>query len=113
MGPEVARAARGDGVAVLAEAALEPMGDGDGGSPAQDGGQEPSQAPRALPLDRVLEGVVTSLDPGARTADVALAPGFVGRVYLSDVSWAREPNPKRRPRKVKRIEDVCNQFSYR
>ena len=33
-------------------------------------------------------------------------PGIEGIVHLEDVEWAREPNPKRRPRPVTRITEV-------
>lgn len=62
--------------------------------------------PPSLPFDTPLEGIVLSLDAESQSARVAFAPGVEGRVDLKDVNWAREPNPDRRPRPVKRIGDV-------
>ena len=59
-----------------------------------------------LPRDLPLIGVVTEVDEKAATARVAFAPGIAGEVALGDVSWAREPNPKRSPRKVKKITKI-------
>jgi len=60
----------------------------------------------SLPWDTPLEGIVVSVEPESQSARVAFGPGVEGRVDLKDVNWAREPNPKRRPRPVKRIEDI-------
>ena len=60
----------------------------------------------SLPFDTPLDGIVLSLDSESQSARVAFAPGVEGRVDLEDVNWAREPNPDRRPRPVKRIGDI-------
>jgi len=52
--------------------------------------------PPEVPSDRPLLGMVTSVDAKANTAQVSFAPQVEGRVYLADVDWARQPNPKRR-----------------
>jgi penicillin-binding protein 1A len=62
--------------------------------------------PPEVPLDRPLLGVVTSVDAKAKTAQVSFAPEVEGRVYLADVDWARQPNPKRRPTPVKKIGKI-------
>jgi penicillin-binding protein 1A len=51
-------------------------------------------------------GVVTSVDDKADRALVSFAPGLEAEVHLADVDWAREPQPKRRPRPLKRIGSV-------
>jgi len=52
------------------------------------------------------EGVITGVEPESKLARVAFAPGLEGFVRLSDVSWARTPNPKKAPYRVRRIEHV-------
>jgi penicillin-binding protein 1A len=62
----------------------------------------------ALPLapEQIYEGVVTVVDVEAKTAQVAFAPDITATVALADVRWAREPDPKRSPRRVRAIEKV-------
>lgn len=62
--------------------------------------------PLWLPLDETIHGVVTAVDAGDGTAAVAFGPDRRGIVHLEDVSWAREPNPARRPRPVSSIDEV-------
>jgi len=62
--------------------------------------------PPELPFEKVLLGVVTSVDTQGQTAQVFFAPEVEGRVYLADVDWARTPNPKRRPSPVKKIGKI-------
>jgi penicillin-binding protein 1A len=50
---------------------------------------EPGAAERSLERGRAYVGVVSAVDDEAGLARVALAPGVVGVVHLSDVSWAR------------------------
>jgi len=59
-----------------------------------------------VPFDEPLLGVVTAVDEKAGSARVALAPDTFGEVALADVSWAREPDPKRSPRKVRKISKI-------
>jgi len=73
-----------------------------GGPPSADGevalgqgGDEESEVVE-VPLHERFEGVVVSVDRGAQTALVALAPGIEGLVSVADVRWARAPNPKTR-----------------
>jgi penicillin-binding protein 1A len=60
----------------------------------------------ALSGEHRLTGVVTAVDPEAKTARVGFAPGLDVDVPLSDVEWARTPNPKQAPRRVRAIEKV-------
>ena len=53
-----------------------------------------------------LLGVVVEVDPEAQMARIDLGRGLVGVASLDDVDWAKEPDPKRRPRAVKKIESV-------
>jgi len=64
--------------------------------------------PGALPLapEQIYEGVVTVVDAPAKNAQVAFAPGVTATVALADVRWAREPDPKKSPRRVRAIEKV-------
>ncbi|MEZ4215086.1 MAG: PBP1A family penicillin-binding protein [Myxococcota bacterium] len=59
-----------------------------------------------VPFQKRLQGVVLSVDRGAQTALVALAPGVEGLVSVADVRWAREPNPKTRGAPVNDIAHV-------
>ncbi|NNL68098.1 MAG: PBP1A family penicillin-binding protein, partial [Myxococcales bacterium] len=52
------------------------------------------------------EGVVVSVDSKAQSARVAFAPGIEAEIGVDDVSWAREPDPKKPPRAVKQISKV-------
>jgi penicillin-binding protein 1A len=61
---------------------------------------------RLLPFDEPLLGVVTAVDANAQTARVRFAPDIEGEVRLEDVDWAREVNPKRRRRPVKKITSI-------
>ncbi len=62
--------------------------------------------PLELPFDEPVLGVVTEVDTDAQTALVSFAPGVDGIVALADVTWAREVEPKRRPRPVKKIAKI-------
>jgi penicillin-binding protein 1A len=53
-----------------------------------------------------LLGVVTLVDEPSASARVAFAPGVDGLVRLEDVRWAREPDPKRSPYKIRSIGKV-------
>ncbi|MBW2271958.1 MAG: PBP1A family penicillin-binding protein [Deltaproteobacteria bacterium] len=59
-----------------------------------------------LTLDEPKLGVVVRVDAEMETTRIVFAPGIEGQVGLEDVSWAREPDPKRRPRPVKQIEEI-------
>ena len=59
-----------------------------------------------LPFDEPVVGVVISVDREAQQARIGFAPGIEGIVHLEDVAWAREVNPKRRPRPVERITKI-------
>jgi penicillin-binding protein 1A len=66
-----------------------------------------TQAPAApLAPDVLYEGVVIGVDAGAKSARVAFAPDVEGIVLLEDVSWAREPDLKSAPRRVRSIDEV-------
>jgi len=62
--------------------------------------------PVRVPTDVPLRGVVTAIDPGDDTARVAFAPEVEATVRLSDVRWARKPDPSKRPRSVRHIEEI-------
>ncbi len=68
-------------------------------------GAEPAPAP-ALKGDGPFLGVVTAVDPKAKQATVAFAPEVEGTVHLKDVSWARQPDPSKAPRRVRKIEKI-------
>lgn len=51
-------------------------------------------------------GVVTQVNEEGDFARIGFAPSLEGIVRLKDVSWAREPAPKKRPRDVKDIEKI-------
>ena len=53
-----------------------------------------------------LQGVITQVDEASDSAQVSFAPGVDGIVQLEDVRWAREPDPKRTPYRVRSIESV-------
>ena len=53
-----------------------------------------------------LLGVITAVEPEAKSARVAFAPDLEGVVRLEDVSWAREPDPNRSPYKVRSIGKI-------
>ena len=53
-----------------------------------------------------LVGVVVEVDTEAQAARIDLGRGLVGVASLDDVDWAKTPDPKRRPRAVKKIEAV-------
>jgi penicillin-binding protein 1A len=63
-------------------------------------------APPLVPFGEPLIGVVLSVDGKAQTARIGLAPGVEGDVRLEDVDWAREVQPKRRPRAVTKITRI-------
>jgi len=63
-------------------------------------------APVRVPTGRPLEGLVTEVDRGRDTARVAFAPGIEATVRLADVRWATRPDPTRRPRNARGIEEV-------
>ncbi|MEZ4281212.1 MAG: PBP1A family penicillin-binding protein [Myxococcota bacterium] len=51
----------------------------------------------------VLEGLVVAVDGTKQSAKVEFGAGVGGRVALSDVAWARKPNPNVRPSPVGEI----------
>lgn len=59
-----------------------------------------------IPEGKVLEAIVTHVDPETQTARISLAPGLEAAVHLDDVKWAREANPKRRPYSVRNIGTI-------
>ncbi len=92
------------------EAGAEAIAAADGEASALEGSEPddtevPVEAPRFVAGD-ILMGVVTAVDPSAKVARVAFAPGIDAQVFLADVDWARKPRPKQPPRletKIKRI----------
>jgi penicillin-binding protein 1A len=88
-------AARGDAAEALAAVAAEVAA------------EAVAEAPGApLAPDVLYEGVVTGVDAGTQTARVGFALNVEGIVALEDVSWAREPDLKSAPRRVKSIDKV-------
>jgi penicillin-binding protein 1A len=59
-----------------------------------------------LAPDILYEGVVTSVTPSSKSARVKFAPDVEAEVRLSDVSWARKPDLKSSPRRVRAIEKI-------
>jgi len=59
-----------------------------------------------LPSETNLEGLVIEVDPEAQIARVSFAPDVTGVVQLEDVTWAGEPDPKRRIRAVEKIDSI-------
>ncbi len=59
-----------------------------------------------LAPDTLYEGVVTSVTPSSKSARVKFAPDVEAEVRLSDASWAREPDLKSSPRRVRAIEKI-------
>lgn len=53
-----------------------------------------------------LLGLVVEVDVEAQAARIDLGRGLVGVASLDDVDWAKTPDPKRRPRPVKKIQSV-------
>jgi len=49
---------------------------------------------------------VVEVDRKAKLAKIAFAPDVFAEAHLKDVEWARKPQPKRRPRPVKKIDLV-------
>ncbi len=62
--------------------------------------------PSPVPFGEPLEGVVLEVDRKAKTALIGFAPDILGEARLEDVDWAKEVDPKVRPRPVKRIERI-------
>jgi penicillin-binding protein 1A len=101
----VERASEGDDPALEMEAA-------EAADPVEDAEISADGEPAAVP-DASLEpgagpflGVVTATDAKAKRARIAFAPGLEGTVQLKDVSWAREPDPDKAPRRVRSIDKV-------
>lgn len=67
---------------------------------------EAPAAEGALVGEGPFEGVVTAVEPNHKLARVAFAPDVEGFVRLSDVSWARPPDPSKAPRRVREIEKI-------
>jgi len=61
---------------------------------------------RRVPFETPLEGIVLSVDAEAQTARIGFARDAFGQARLSDVDWARKPNPDTRPIPVKGIESI-------
>jgi len=100
---ELERLARANGIALVEEAS-EATADP---ASAATGERETAPVPRPeLAGEGPFEGVITAVVPDEKLARVGFAPDLEGFVRLSDVSWAREPDPKKAPRRVRRIENV-------
>ena len=72
---------------------------------AEDAEPEPSIR-YAMSEDAPLLGLVVEVDAEAEAARVEFGHGLVGVAHLDDVDWAREPDPKKRPRPVKKIASI-------
>jgi penicillin-binding protein 1A len=62
--------------------------------------------PPELPTQGRLEGLVIAVDVKAERATIGFAPDVSAIVALEDVSWAREPEPDKAPRRVRSIDKV-------
>ncbi len=71
-----------------------------------DPAETPAPITPTLESERVYLGVVTGVDPGRDVAEVAFAPDVRGEARLRDVRWAREPDPSKRPSRVRHIENI-------
>ena len=60
----------------------------------------------AMTEEAPLLGIVVEVDAEAEAAWVEFGHGLVGVAHLDDVDWAREPDPKKRPRPVKKIASI-------
>ncbi|MBW2270774.1 MAG: PBP1A family penicillin-binding protein [Deltaproteobacteria bacterium] len=75
--------------------------------PAAEGESEPeAKFLPEIPFGEPMLGVVTKVDAKAGLARVSFAPEVWGEVRLEDVDWARDPNPKTRPRPVTKISRI-------
>jgi len=89
---------------------IEPTEASEDDAAAMAGDREETEVPEPLPLaldvpfEEPLMGVVVAVDKERDVARVALGSGLEGTLSLEDVDWAREPNPKARPRAVRHIE---------
>ncbi|MEE8165262.1 MAG: transglycosylase domain-containing protein, partial [Myxococcota bacterium] len=61
---------------------------------------------REIPFDTPLKGIVLAVDPEAGNARIGFARDVEGEAWLTDVEWAREPDPLARPRPVKAIGSI-------
>jgi penicillin-binding protein 1A len=77
-------------------------------SEAQEGEEESVATAEILqiPFGTPIEGIVLSVDSKAETARIGFARDVFGEARLSDVEWARKPNPETRPLPVKEIETI-------
>jgi penicillin-binding protein 1A len=62
--------------------------------------------PRTLSGEGPFIGVVTEVDVEGKLARIGFAPDIETEVHLEDVSWAREPDPSKAPRRVRSIDLV-------
>jgi len=70
------------------------------------GSAEDERPPRTLSGEGPFLGVVTEVDVAGKLARVGFAPDIEAVVHLKDVSWAREPDPSKAPRRVRSIDLV-------
>lgn len=71
-----------------------------------DEAEPPIRLRYAMPLAEPMVGVVLEVDAETQAARIGLGHGVEGVAQLDDVDWAREPDPKVRPRAVKDIRKV-------
>ena len=74
-----------------------------------DGAPAPKPEPLiryAMSLDKPLTGIVLQVDRKNEAARIGFGHGVEGVAQLEDVDWAREPNPKVRPRAVTDIRKI-------
>ncbi|HEB89129.1 MAG TPA: PBP1A family penicillin-binding protein [Deltaproteobacteria bacterium] len=74
--------------------------------PGDDASAEPIIVSRELPLGEPVTGVVVEVDRRTQTARVGFGKDLFGVARLEDVDWARKPDPKIRPRPVKKITSI-------
>jgi penicillin-binding protein 1A len=70
------------------------------------GSAEGERPARTLSGEGPFLGVVTEVDVEGKLARIGFAPDIEAVVRLKDVSWAREPDPSKAPRRVRSIDLV-------
>ncbi|MGI9591039.1 MAG: penicillin-binding protein 1A, partial [Myxococcota bacterium] len=74
--------------------------------PAAETPGEGEAAPPSLEGEGPFVGVVTKVDADAKLARIAFGAGVEGFTRIQDARWARKPDPKKAPRRVRDITRV-------
>jgi penicillin-binding protein 1A len=79
-------------------------------TPAEEGdaaeGAVAGDAPPTLQGEGPFLGVVTAVDADAKLARIAFGAGVEGFTRIQDARWARSPNPKKAPRRMRDITKI-------